>query len=503
MAFANIALAVIFSGRNTPLLWITGKSRTDILTFHRWVARVAAVQAVAHVIIYWTNTSRFGYNMFTLSAGMRTVSFNPMYWTYGIVAVGAMGFMVFVLSILPLRVRWYEIFLFIHIILAVLILVGLWYHVGLRYHKSYGYEVWLYIAFAFWGFDRLTRPFRIALLNWKSWFLPNYPAAIAELLPGDEFVKVTIFPSVTWKFSAGQHCFLYFPTLSTNPLQSHPFSIACWNNGKTSKSTLGPNPTLETAVNQPFGVSYDSTGGQPDQISVRTGDVDPAIELQDINLGPRPASNESLNPSRPSISFILRPEQGLTQHIHSRLVKDSKRTISKSIAVIAEGPYGSPPMTSLQNADTILAIAGGIGIASIIGYLNLYLTTLRSFDSDEENSRQSRDRGRATRFLLFWSSREKSLIAAIKSQLEDLDVLRRKGVELTIVCTGENDANDRRLDVRSIVTGELESEGNVGRKVCVVSCGPGVMADTVRAAVVRSIGKRGVDVKLVEEAFGW
>lgn len=100
LAYANIALAVIFSGRNTPLLWISGRSRTDILTFHRWVARIAAIQSIVHVVLYWTNTSRFGYNMFTLSAGIRTVNFNPNYWTYGIIAVVTMGSMVFVFSVL-------------------------------------------------------------------------------------------------------------------------------------------------------------------------------------------------------------------------------------------------------------------------------------------------------------------------------------------------------------------------------------------------------------------
>jgi hypothetical protein len=47
------------------------------------------------------------------------------------------------------------------------------------------------------------------------------------------------------------------------------------------------------------------------------------------------------------------------------------------------------------------------------------------------------------------------------------------------------------------------SEGRVGRKACVVSCGPGGMADEVRKAVVGSIGKMGVSVELVEEAFCW
>jgi hypothetical protein len=59
------------------------------------------------------------------------------------------------------------------------------------------------------------------------------------------------------------------------------------------------------------------------------------------------------------------------------------------------------------------------------------------------------------------------------------------------------------MDVGAVVRGEVMSEGRVGRKACVVSCGPGGMADEVRKAVVGSIGKMGVSVELVEEAFCW
>ena len=56
LCYANIALAIMFSGRNTPLLWITGCSRSDIITFHRWVARVTAIEGAVHVVLYWNGT---------------------------------------------------------------------------------------------------------------------------------------------------------------------------------------------------------------------------------------------------------------------------------------------------------------------------------------------------------------------------------------------------------------------------------------------------------------
>jgi hypothetical protein len=103
-------------------------------------------------------------------------------------------------------------------------------------------------------------------------------------------------------------------------------------------------------------------------------------------------------------------------------------------------------------------------------------------------------------FLLFWSAKEESLIAAVKSQLKSGDELSRKGAGFSIVCTG---VREQRLNVKRVVYDEVKSEGNAARKVCVVSYGPGGMADEVRAAVVECIGKTRVWVELVEEAFGW
>ena len=141
-----------------------------------------------------------------------------------------------------------------------------------------------------------------------------------------------------------------------------------------------------------------------------------------------------------------------------------------------------------QSADTIIAVGGGIGITSLLGYLELYLSS---------------EKKKATRFCLFWTVREESLIRAIKSQLGDLEVLRQRGVEVTITCTGESDEQSRRMDVGAVVREEVISERKTGRKVCVISCGPGGLADEVRKAVVDSIGKMGVSVELVEEAFCW
>jgi predicted ferric reductase len=507
VCFANIALAIMFSGRNTLLLWITGRSRFELLTFHRWAARVAAVEGIAHTIIYWSTTNKSGANMFTLSAGIHTVNYDQIYWTWGIAAVIALGLLVFAFSILPLRAQLYEIFLFIHIALAIFILAALWYHVGLRYYRAYGYEVWLYIAFAFWGFDRVARPFRIILLNWKSWFGRNHPASRVELLPGDEFIKLTVFPSTVWKFSAGQHCFLYFPILGTNPLQSHPFSIASWDEGIPRATSLSP----QNHVSSTFQLPQSATAGRP--VHKRDGLEIPksqntraaSIELRNLTIGTIPSATFPAQ-TKPSISFLLRPESGLTQHLHRHLLASKTHSPQKPIPVLIEGPYGSAPLTHLRDTDTIIALAGGIGITSILGYLQLYLESFHPFNSEAEfplpNGKSVR-RMCAAKFLLFWSAREESLIRAVKSQLDDAGILAGQGVQLRIVCTGGGNEREARMDFGALVKRLVVSEGRNGRRVAVVSCGPGAMADGIRAAVVDCLGLEGVEVELVEEAFCW
>lgn len=52
LSLVNMSIAILFASRNNPLIAFTGWSQTTFLTLHRWTARVAAVQAVVHSIVY-------------------------------------------------------------------------------------------------------------------------------------------------------------------------------------------------------------------------------------------------------------------------------------------------------------------------------------------------------------------------------------------------------------------------------------------------------------------
>jgi len=63
------------------------------------------------------------------------------------------------------RKVWYEIFLAMHTVLAIIFIIGTWYHVSLL---DSGHMEWLYPAVAIWAFDGFLRIVRLVLLN-VSW----------------------------------------------------------------------------------------------------------------------------------------------------------------------------------------------------------------------------------------------------------------------------------------------------------------------------------------------
>ncbi|KAH9223873.1 hypothetical protein DL95DRAFT_484605 [Leptodontidium sp. 2 PMI_412] len=475
LCFANISLLLLFAGRNSPILSITKAGRSDIIAFHRWIGRIATIEAVIHVYLYSSATDETGHGMFTKTAGLRTIGYNASYWEMGEIAVGAMA-IIFIFSNLAIRTWIYEIFLFVHIALSGVALWALWNHITYRYTgANYGFEFWLYIFFATWGYDRILRVVRVLVCNWKSLFVRSHPSSIVELLPGDEFIQVTIFPSHPWNFSANQHCFLYFPTLFTNPFQSHPFTIGGWSNGQARPSSKTSGGFMNLSSGEGESTEMDTIP----MVSSKNGPIN------DVNsLRQHPSS-------RPYIRFLIRPEKGATSHLLKRLLRNSRNPSKggSKVPVFMEGPYGPGAHGEFKNADTVIGMAGGVGITSITAHLQHYL------------SLQQQNKGTLTRFLMVWKVREESIVSAVKNMIGDTDILARYGVEVMILRKSDDGS---RVDLGDLIKNEISGAHNVGKKVCVVACAPGAMADVIRSNVVSCIGMKGpAGVELVEEAFAW
>jgi FAD-binding domain len=136
--------------------------------------------------------------------------FTQAYWI-----VGTLTTVVFILiipfSALFVRRRCHELFLNLHVILAIIALGDCYYHIYLKFEHVWGYKNWIYIAVLFWGIEKGVRAIKIMKNGFKT-------AVITTI---DEYIRVDV-PSV----QATGHVYLYFPTLSWRFWENHPFSIA-------------------------------------------------------------------------------------------------------------------------------------------------------------------------------------------------------------------------------------------------------------------------------------
>lgn len=467
LSFANLALAILFSGRNNLLMFITGWSQSTMLAIHRWASRVATVQAVVHSIIYtityfWTGGS----------AAYRIEAAMPYYW-WGIVATIVLCLAV-CFAVLPIRIRSYEVFLVTHIAFAILALVGCWYHIDLRFGKKWGYKVWLYIAFAFWAFDRLMRFFRLVYFNYSG-----SPIAVVKVIPHTDVLQMTIYPKKAWKVRPGQHSFLYIPLLG-KPWENHPFTIASWSCPGATRNT----PTMANEA-------------VAKEAEVRNIEVDDPSDSKH--------SSSELHHSD-QVLCLMRARKGMTVSLLEKLRRSGASSLP--ISILTEGLYGGHRTTllPLKTADTILCVAGGIGITSCMSFLQQFFNESRSTEPASKPLMS-----RATSFVLAWSAREESLIQHVStSLLPDLCApAQNKNLEYRFWCTGEQSSQDKgveqganlqrgRMNVGEVVRSIAEK----GKRVVVVVCAPGGMSDAVREAVVGCL-RDGMPVDLIEEAFAW
>lgn len=435
------------------------------------------------------------------------MGFPDTFWQWwGIIATIALclatGF-----AILPFRIKFYEVFLISHIVLVILALIGCWYHLVPHFGYGYGYQVWLYISFAFWSADRLARLVRVAYYNRLG-----RSTAFVEALPDCDIMQISVFPRVTWEFGPGQHTFLYLPGLGKF-WESHPFSIAGWKGPGQSPPTTSTSPSLSDSV----------VKGEKEKDS---GVVSLATDLDspsNSTAGTRQATplRQTPNQHRASIHFLIRAHSGMTSSLQRRLFSSPSRS-SMELSVYTEGPYAGHRATlqPLFLADTVLCLVGGIGITHVLGFVQEYTST--NLQRGESSGESRGILKKAKRFILAWSARELALIEHVKQNflVQKDDV---KGIEYTFWCTGPSSHTAARksdsmngeishqaesLTTAGVTAGRMKigtvirSSLEAGHSTTVLVCGPGNMADEATREVVSCV-KDGFRVDLVEESYTW
>ncbi|KAF2185754.1 hypothetical protein K469DRAFT_664736 [Zopfia rhizophila CBS 207.26] len=312
LAFALAPLVVLFSGRNNFLLWVTNWSHSTYMLLHRWVARIFALQVILHSI-----TELVLY----MDMGEFEAETKKPYWIWGIVGTLAVCIML-VISVLFFRRLSYEVFLISHIIMAVFVIAGSWYHVELLFTRKWGYELWLYAMCAVWFFDRLVRVLRILKNGVRR-------ANVTEV--SEEIVRIDV-KCPRWSAEPGKHTYAYFPGLNPlRPWENHPFSV------------------IPTALLQSRGHSIGSSSSK-----------DSSHEAEDIEKSGAAGSSTEIvrGGNSAGVSLYVRKSTGMTKALTSH----------NSLLTLLDGPYPNNANSGVLKSDRLVLIAGGIGITAILPF---------------------------------------------------------------------------------------------------------------------------------------
>ena len=310
LAFANMPIVFLFSTRNNILLWLTNWSHSTYMLLHRWVARLFLFQVLLHSIIAL---------VLYVDDGSYSSELGTQLWIWGCVATVA-SVIIVLTSFLVIRQRAYELFLITHVVLAVILVAGSWYHVWADDEGDFGYETWLYATIAVWFSDRLARVARMMKMGIRR-------ARVTEI--GSTLVRVDV-PGIRWN-SPGHHVYVYFPTLQPlRPWENHPFSL------------------IPTAML----TGYKRSGGTPDsEFNDEETSKTMAVGSRSVSDG-KPFTNSGL-------TLFVRKTKGMTGVLKA----------DDQLLTLLEGPYPNNPTRSILQTDRLLLVGGGIGITGLLPFL--------------------------------------------------------------------------------------------------------------------------------------
>lgn len=244
------------------------------------------------------------YTVTSVRSGDLSEEYAETYWRWGVVAVTS-GSLILFLGVHNFRKVAYEIFLVIHIVLVAIFIGGLWWHMN-----RLGWMEYIYCSIAVWAFDRFIRLIRVTYFN--AGFLSHSSAEIS-IVDGCSDPLLLIKVSTVRKAIAtpGQYFFLHIGTIA--PWSAHPFTV----------------------------LEQDENG---DYILVARVHKGLTQKLHDRAIAAASTSNTDLH-----LSYDLRPTT-------------PKCVVRAGI----DGLYGKSAPVRLY--DTVLLIAGGVGITGCFSY---------------------------------------------------------------------------------------------------------------------------------------
>ncbi|KAL8294636.1 hypothetical protein RB597_007747 [Gaeumannomyces tritici] len=470
MAMGNAGALFVFSARNSALLWLTDWHHATFLLLHRWLGYWAVALTVAHSALLLATYVEYGDYAMELAR---------LYWQWGIVGTVA------AVALLPasapaLRRAAYEVFLPLHHVLAVLFLVGYYYHIWHLYEYNWGYEIWVWFAVGVWGADKLARLARTARNGLRTVVVSAVEGS------GGQYLRIEVDG-----VRVEGVVYLRFPTLSWMFWENHPFSVV--------SSFVDADGQAEEVE-----VQGEGSGGGVTVVGEKSAsDNVVAEEARDPSpLGSsvarhHPRTATATTATAPRATFIVRTRNGVTAHLAARLAASSSSPDTQAplrLPVLVEGSYryASSGPARVRGCEALLCVAGGVGVTALLPLLREFSSSSAAAPAkgDDDDGSPPTTTTITTTARLVWGVRDGSLPAALAGQLAGLGA-GGVAVETSV---------GARVDVRAVVRDEMAAgRGPLG----VVVCGPPGMADDVRAAVAE-LGRSGRRaVVFVDETFGW
>ncbi|KAG9238738.1 ferric reductase like transmembrane component-domain-containing protein [Amylocarpus encephaloides] len=240
LAVAMTPWIVATSMKANMIAMITGIGHERLGVFHRWGGYLCLFLALVHTVpfyvqpVYEDGGMAVFQKLFPEGSGV-------VYGT-GIACLVPLGWLC--IGSLPfLRTLAYELFLFLHVPVAIAYVGLLFWHCH-NYLTSWSY---LYATVAIWAFSYFLRLFNLNWSRpWRNAWLIGDEAAIT--LMAENAIKVTIPTQMKWK--PGQYVYLRMPGISV--FESHPFTISslCSEDFPSEYGELYRDCTL---VFRPFG----------------------------------------------------------------------------------------------------------------------------------------------------------------------------------------------------------------------------------------------------------
>ncbi|KAK2747738.1 hypothetical protein FQN57_001768 [Myotisia sp. PD_48] len=468
LAVLNMIPLVVLAGRNNPLIPLLGVSFDTYNLYHRWLGRLVSLETVAHTIAWMINAhDAGGWDHTWMSI------WTEKFFTWGFIATIA-AIVLLLHSVSPIRHAFYETFLHLHQLAAVVIILGIYMHLHI---DGLPQLPWFQFIIAFWATERAVRFLRLLYLNIAR--RHGMTKTVVKALPGEACLVTFSLPRRA-TIPAGSHVYVYFPRISL--WMSHPFSVA-WAEDGTDALPKSPRPDVSRSQSQ-FTASPISSSSSPTDIEKQHNDNDNSF------LADRQQPT--------TVSVIIAVRTGMTKKLYNAALASPNSTLQTTGFI--EGPYKSHP-SSFGSYGTVVLFSGGAGITHHMMHVRDLLNSAAAGTV-------------ATRKIyLIWAVRSTEHLAWVRGFMDSILHLPNRRDILTTKLFISKPRSQREIASPSStlqmfpgrckpdVVMEEALADHVGATAVSV-CGSGAFSDEVRAAVRKRIGN-GLVIDFVEESFTW